>query len=33
MATELKTRKYSKEQLVTYLEKHDSTLSEAANIA
>lgn len=33
MATELKTRKYSKEQMVSYLEKHGSTLTEAANIA
>ena len=33
MATELKTRKYSKEQLVSYLEKHDSNMTEAANIA
>ena len=33
MPTELKTRKYTKEQLVSYLEKHGSTLTEAANIA
>lgn len=33
MATELKTRKYTKEQMVSYLEKHGSTLTEAANIA
>ena len=33
METELKTRKYSKEQMVAYLEKHGSTLTEAANIA
>lgn len=33
MSAELKTRKYSKEQLVSYLEKHDSTITEAANIA
>lgn len=30
---DLKTRKYSKEQMVSYLEKHGSTLTEAANIA
>ena len=33
MATELKTRKYTKEQMVSYLEKHGSTMTEAANIA
>ena len=33
MATELKTRKYSKEQMVSYLEKHGSNMTEAANIA
>lgn len=33
MATELKTRKYSKEQMISYLEKRGSTLTEAANIA
>jgi len=33
MTTELKTRKYTKEQLISYLEKHGSTLTEAANIA
>lgn len=30
---DLKTRKYSKEQMISYLEKHGSTLTEAANIA
>ena len=33
MATEIKTRKYSKEQMVIYLEKHESNMTEAANIA
>ena len=33
MATELKTRKYTKEQMVAYLEKHGSTLIEASGIA
>lgn len=33
MATELKTRKYTKEQMVSYLEKHGSNMTEAANIA
>ena len=29
---DLKNRKYSKEQMVSYLEKHGSTMTEAANI-
>lgn len=29
---EMKTRKYTKEQLVSYLQKHGSTITEAANI-
>lgn len=33
MATELKTRKYTKEQMISYLEKHGSSQNEAANIA
>lgn len=33
MATELKTRKYTKEQMVSYMEKHGSNMTEAANIA
>ena len=33
MSAELKTRKYSKEQLLSYLEKHNSNMTEAANIA
>lgn len=33
MATEIKTRRYTKEQLVSYLEKHSSNVTEAANIA